>query len=131
MCAFVGHLLSACCVQPIVQDAGQGRDDPARVIILKKRPISGRLQNQRVIVQFPKNTKNSEDRVIIPHRTIRESFLGEVVSVLATGKPGIAENPPWTRHMRETSFIPLLFWGENHDPPILGVSSRPESMLIL
>lgn len=69
--------------------------------------------------------------MIIPHRTIRESFLGEVVSVLAIGKPGITENPPWSRHMRETSFIPFPCQGENQDPPILGVSSRPESRLIL
>lgn len=49
--------------------------------------------------------------MIIPHRTIKEIFLGEVVSVLAFGKPGITEKIPVDQAYEETSFIPS-FAGE-------------------
>lgn len=65
----------------------------------------------------------------IPHRAVMESFLEEVVSVLAMGKPGNTEKQTWTRHVRGTSFGPLLHQIENQDPEeVLSASPRLPSL---
>lgn len=72
----------------------------------------------------------SQEGMIILHRTIQDSFLGEVVSVLAIGKNGDTENQTWIEHVRGSLFSPLLCQIGNQDPEeVLG--SRCESRLTL
>lgn len=72
---------------------------------------------------------SSEERRISPCRTIGESFLEEVVSVLATGKPGITEKQTQTEHVRGTSVNPFLYQSEDQDPEeVLGALPRLPSL---
>lgn len=69
--------------------------------------------------------------MIAPQRTIRESCLVEVVSVLAIGKLG-NRTSDLTKHVGGTSFSPLLSQVGSQDPEeVLSASSRCESRLML